>query len=267
MSAVAPQRWRGNNMACIVIHGFEFEFDAANRLRQLRLPGGAPLLHESDQIADLGNQRHYSARGWDECFPTIEPFDASPVMGDLIWQPASVRHDADEVVQSWSTPRFNVSRTFSTATGDALSIYFEATNVSSGSIQVLWASHAVFAVDHVASIALPDGQVLHDFTPNNTSAKFFVRNTAAVVVTRRDTSFTLATDQPWWGVWVNRGNWPASQPLGEFFVGIEPTNAASEIPEGSTLEPGASFRGTVTVTLQKTGLPRVHARTLPTDRR
>ena len=58
-------------------------FDATGKLEKLCWPGFPNLLHECQQEVDLGGRRFRPA-GWDECFPTIEPYGGSPVMGELV---------------------------------------------------------------------------------------------------------------------------------------------------------------------------------------
>lgn len=234
-------------MAKIALKDFGFSFDASGRLRQLSLPGGGLLLHETELIFEVAPGRRYCPSGWDECFPTIEPSAESPVMGALVWTPAEVRRSGKKLEQCWTDKRWIARRVFSAPTRGELCVAFEATNASSQPTRFLWASHLLLAVQELAEIVLPGGRRLDDFTRNDTAEKFFARNTAAVHVRRNDATITLTTDQPWWGIWLNRGNWPAAHPAQLLCVGVEPTNINSDLPNGAVIAAGGIFQGKITL--------------------
>jgi hypothetical protein len=232
------------------LNGFCFTFSSCGRLRQLQTPGGAPLLHQTAQQIELEPGRTYSPSGWDECFPTLDPVGRYPAMGALVASLAHVKCAATQIVQHWSTSDFDVTRRFYSPEAGLLSLRFSAQNRSGARLPFLWASHPLWAVEQLTELALPNGRRLSDFSINHTATKFFVRNHGPVHLQLRDSQLSLTTDQPWWGVWVNRGGWPRQRPAGFACLGIEPTNTAGEVPAGAVLLPGAKFSGEMQVQLR-----------------
>jgi hypothetical protein len=124
---------------------------------------------------------------------------------------------------------------------------FAVTNSQSHALEFLWASHALFGLkDLQAAKWNPDGW-LSDFAVNGSERKLFVAGTAPVKLIYPTYGVTLTTDQPWWGIWINRGGWPAGTPQPLWCLGIEATNTPGEYPAGHRLPPGATFSGRVTV--------------------
>jgi len=231
----------------IEVGGFGLEFARSGKLTALVLPGGAAVLHQAEGAFDLGGGRLFRPGGWDECFPTIEPWNGSPAMGELVWAEPAIRAAPGGVEQVWTSPALVAARSFRPGAAGALEVGFRAENRSGRPLEFLWASHAVFALPGLAEVSLPDGRRLRDFAPDGSSAKFFVRSGNPVVLKRSDGELRLRTDQPWWGIWLNRGGWPAGRPAGFGCIGIEATNCAAERPRLTVLGAGASFRGTVIV--------------------
>ena len=81
-------------------------------------------------------------------------------------------------------------------------------------------------------------------------SKTFLDNTEPVELSYRGFVVTLTTDQPYWGLWLNRGGWPANnaEPFG--CLGVEATNAPGEQPAGRWLGRGETFSGQVRLDVQ-----------------
>ena len=227
--------------------GFRLEFLPSGKLGALTLPSGAALLRRAEQSFDLGGGRRFAPGGWDECFPTIEPWNGFPAMGELVWRVPVIRERGGRVEQVWEAPGFVAARSFRPRSGRELEVTFRVRNRSGQPLEFLWASHAVFALDGLSAVTLPDGRLLDEFSLDGSCSKFFVRSGRAVRLRRPEGEVRLRTDQPWWGIWLNRGGWPAPSPAGLGGLGIEATNCPADSPQGTALRAGGSFRGTVIV--------------------
>ena len=225
------------------IGGWSLEYDRGGTLIRLSLRGGPSLLHWSDYELDLGDGRIFHPRGWDECFPTIDAHGKSGVMGRLIGHEPVLRLTSRRVSQVWTCPDLTARRTFSSPAEDTLLIRFEAKNTGTLPLEFLWASHALFSVSGLLRVALPHNRVLEDFSLDHTCDKFFVSSSVPVILAREESVVTLSTDQPFWGIWLNRGGWPANSPAGFCCLGIEATNSDAEVPQGAVLKAGEFFRG------------------------
>jgi len=219
---------------------FDLQLDEGGKLAQLTVRD-MPLLYEGDYLMAPGGGRGFAVRGWDECFPTIEPVAGFPMMGDL-WslKPDCVAFDST-VTQTWRTVRFIAARTFRAMSGDEMEMHFSARSVLSKPMEFLWAAHAIFSFDGLREVRLPDSRILRAFDLNRTSRKVFVKASSPVQLKRRSLTLTLTTDQPYWGIWLNRGGWPAENPAGFGCIGIEATNCPADSPRGARLMPGANF--------------------------
>jgi hypothetical protein len=234
------------------INNFTLDFAAGGKLRQLSVDG-IPLLHEGTHQLPIGDGKSFTVAGWDECFPTIEAFEDSPVMGQLISAVPTTVIDQDEAVQTWTFPTLTATRRFERGDArDELLIRFEAQNTSSQPRRYLWASHALFSLEAVTAIVLPQ-RTLTDLGLNNTSSKSFLPNRGPVEILRPNLTITLTTDQPWWGIWRNQGGWPAAAPAGFRCIGLEPTTTNADHPADASLAPGEIFHGEM----------RLHARAAP----
>jgi hypothetical protein len=229
------------------VGGFRLEFAPSGKLRTLVLPSGAAPLHREDRDFDVGGGRLFRPEGWDECFPTIEPWNGSPAMGELVWAEPVVREARGGFEQAWTRPAFVAERSFRLRSARELELTFRVRNLSGRPLEFLWASHAVFSLTDLAEVELPDGRLLGDLSLDGSCSKFFVRSGPALRLRRTEGEVRLRTDQPWWGIWLNRGGWPAERPAGMGCIGIEATNCAADCPGGAVLEAGAPFRGTVIV--------------------
>jgi len=236
-------------MKTVTIGDFRLLFEQGGKLRGLQAAGGHELLHQSDYRFDCGEGRGFVPGGWDECFPTIDPWGTSPVMGELIGSVPALSVARNRVQQIWENKSYRASRAFSSTGPDKLEMTFSVENRTDRTREFLWASHALFTLHGLESAVLPDGDMLRNFSLDGSCRKSFVKAGPPVVMKWGWGSVRLESDQPYWGIWLNRGGWPAGAPAGFGCVGIEATNTAGEIPAGSLVQPGACFRGRVTLVL------------------
>lgn len=223
--------------------GWSLEFSPGGTLTELSFREGPSLLHRSGYEFDLGDGRVFHPQGWDECFPTIEAHGESGVMGRLIGQAPALRVMNESISQEWECRDITARRTFSSPAEDTLLLRFEAVNTGTASLEYLWASHALFSVHGLRRVRLAHDRVLDDFSLDQTCAKFFVAASGPVILEREESVVALTTDQPFWGIWLNRGGWPAGAPAGFRCIGIEATNSDSEIPTGAVLRANETFGG------------------------
>jgi hypothetical protein len=228
-------------------------FGSDGKLEMLRLARQHNLLFEWDQEIELEG-RMYRPAGWDECFPTIDPTPLSPVMGDLVGRAPQTNWNTTSVQQLWRTDRFEVQRVFSIQSATHMIVTFSVTNLQRSKIEYLWASHALFDVASVVTVHLPDDTIVDDFGRNNSEKKFFAANTKPVELIYDGFRVRLGSDQPFWGIWLNRGGWPPAEALpyacpSPICLGIEATNTPGERPDGHWLAAGATFAGQVIVSL------------------
>ncbi len=231
-------------MIACTLGQFTLCFEESGKLRQLLLGDGLGLLHECRYGLDTGQGRVFNPSGWDECFPSIEPFEESASMGDLVWQTPQVYRAARQVEQVWQMPRYMAQRVFRATGRRELEMIFRV-RTGEAPMRFLWASHALFSTDDLRSVALPDGQTLRDFSIDGTCRKCFARAGAPVVLERGTGRVHLETDQPYWGIWYNRGGWPRGRPAGFSCIGIEATTAAADAPTDGLIPAGGSFEGRV----------------------
>ena len=229
--------------------GFQLDFGADGKLAQLVF-GGAALLSHADYRYPLEDGRVFQPTGWDECFPTIEAHAGFGTLGALIGAAAQTTQHGAEVRSTWRLPALAVERRFRAPCQSGLEVTFAARNTGRQPVPLLWASHALFSFEDLLQVDLPDGQVLTQFGLDGSCRKFFVAASGPVRLQRCGLTLTLATDQPHWGVWYNRGGWPASAPASFGCIGVEATNAAAEVPQGDVLAPGSCFRGRVTLSCE-----------------
>ena len=223
---------------------FELHVEPSGKVRQIVLPDGTTLLHECDYGLDTGQGRVFRPCGWDECFPSIEPTGDIPTMGDLLWQAPQVYRIADQVEQVWQMPTCMAQRVFQLRSPAELEMIFRV-KASDTSLWFLWASHALFSINGLLSVLLPDGQRLDEFGLNGTCRKFFVQTGSPVCLERDTCRIHLETDQPHWGIWYNRGGWPMGEPARFACIGIEATNTPADSPAEETIPAGGSFEGRV----------------------
>jgi hypothetical protein len=231
-------------MISCMIGPFTLRFEPIGKMRQLLLRDGTNLLFETDYVREMGEGMYFNPAGWDECFPSIEPFQDAPTMGDLIWQAPQVHHADGQFEQVWNLPGYTAQRVFQPRGDSGLEMIFR---VKTGfrPLPFLWASHALFSTDGLLSVLLPGGRRLDEFAPDGTCTKFFVRAGPPVVLERDGNRIHLETDQPFWGIWYNRGGWPIGAPGGFSCIGIEATSMSADAPTDAVLPAGGSFEGRV----------------------
>lgn len=219
------------------------------KVKKLSFAGLPNVLYCGGEIYDLGG-KHFQAAGWDECFPTIDPYKEFSIMGELIGGTPEILRTDDVIEQIWRTEYFEARRAFSLETPTRLKVSFLAINRRDSPLEFLWASHALFTTGDLREVRLGNAARLSSFDLNGTETKFFIANMGAVELGYSSCRVVLTTDQPWWGIWLNRGGWhpQSSQPFA--CIGIEPTNTPGERPMGDWLQPGESFLGTVHLEVQ-----------------
>ncbi len=238
------------NPASITLGRFTLAFEPGGKLRQLRV-GSDPILHETDYRMPLAGDRFFQPGGWDECCPSIDPIDGVPTMGLLIAHPPKLRIEPDAVLQTWTLPGWTARRTWTAPAPDRLRLDFQV-EADGQARPFLWASHALFSVRDLVRVTLPDGRALTDFTADGTSSKSFVSRGAPIRLERRAVRLLLQTDQPAWGLWFNRGGWPAARPAGWVCLGIEATTEPADAPARGRLAAGESFHGSVELRIEST---------------
>lgn len=117
---------------------------------------------------NIREDRSYGASdpmGWDECFPTVMPWDASGTMwghslrdhGELWGRKWSVNdHTSTSLSTSYATPAFRFSRQLSIA-GATLMADYHLQNLTPQDMPYLWALHGLFAGATGDRIVLPSG--------------------------------------------------------------------------------------------------------------
>jgi len=171
-------------------------------------------------------------------------------MGRLIGNAPVLRVTKERITQEWLCPDMTASRTFSSRAEQALLVSFEAKNTGALPMEYLWASHALFSVDGLLRVHLAHNRVLDDFSLDHSCDKFFVASSESAILEREESVLTITTDQPFWGVWLNRGGWPANVPAGFCCIGIEATNCDAETPQGAVLRANEIFRGFVMLRIE-----------------
>ncbi len=109
---------------------------------------------ESANTGENADYRGPEAVGWDECFPTVSPWDAGATAwgrrlrdhGDLWGRPWHVELTGPEDIKlSYTSPQFRFSRELR-LDGAALIAHYSVENRSSAELPYLWALHALLAV-------------------------------------------------------------------------------------------------------------------------
>ncbi len=149
-------------MALLAIETSEVrvELDPAFGARVLSLVdrrSGRDWLAKGPQSTATGEDAIYladEAVGWDECFPTVSPWDASGTAlgrrlrdhGDLWGRPFTVTaQSADSVTTSRDAGAFRFSRRLALA-GATLSADYAVTNTGATALPFMWALHGLLAV-------------------------------------------------------------------------------------------------------------------------
>jgi hypothetical protein len=225
----------------------DLTFEPSGKLAALSLAGGSSWLAATPHREEMAPGRFFEPRGWDECFPSIEAYGDVPIMGDLIWQAPELAVGNDEIVQVWRMSAYHATRCFRAPDPQRLEMCFQAKNVTESALPFLWASHTLFSITGLKSVTFADGERLDEFSLDGSSSKSFKPNDGPVRLERVDCEILLGCDQPWWGIWNNRGGWPASRAAGFGALGLEATTTDSDSPGSDIIPPGGAFYGTVTL--------------------
>lgn len=128
---------------------------------------GRDWIFGGGQSPNVGEDTVYGgdeAVGWDECFPTVAPFDAADTVwkrrlrdhGDLWGRPWSVESRTDTSLSAaFQSPQFRFGRTLEVA-GRTMRASYTLENRTSEDMPFLWALHALLAVTPRDRIVLPD---------------------------------------------------------------------------------------------------------------
>lgn len=222
---------------------FKLGFEDFGRLLSLRYGEWDSMLHSGAENVDLGAGRRFSPEGWDECFPTIEPHGRSVVMGDLVGSAPRWHYNGSLVEQRWGVPGYEARRAFSSPVPGRLRVSFRVR--ANAHVEFIWASHALFSVRRLKRVVFSDGASLCDFSLDGSCSKSFRRNCGPARLEWDEGTAELSSDQPWWGIWLNRGGWPSASPAGVACLGVEAASADAETPQGASLKPGEEFYGEV----------------------
>lgn len=126
---------------------------------------GRNWIAKGPQSANTGEDAAYRADeavGWDECFPTVAPWDAIGTAWDRalrdhgdLWGRGWVvdSHDVDRLACSYSDGNFRFSRALSLA-GATLTARYRVDNLSDTELPFMWALHGLLAVTPDDSITL-----------------------------------------------------------------------------------------------------------------
>jgi len=128
---------------------------------------GREWIAQGPQSRNTGEDAEYAgneAVGWDECFPTVTPWDASHTPwarklrdhGDLWGRPFTIDTQTPMALRlSYSDPQFLFTRELQ-LDGAALIARYEVENRTDASLPYLWALHGLLAVTAADSIELPE---------------------------------------------------------------------------------------------------------------
>jgi hypothetical protein len=221
-------------------------FAADGKLEKLCMAGSPNLLNEWEQEIDLGG-KSFRPAGWDECFPTIDPYQNSPVMGELIGLSPEIYWQENCVEQIWRSTRFEARRHFSLETSSCLEMSFQVTNLEGSALEFLWASHALFSLKNLTTVRLSNDVSISSFDVNGSENKWFIANTKPIELLYPNFRVSLISDQPWWGIWLNLGGWPEKSRNLLCCLGVEATNTPGEHPDGRWLHAGEIFTGKVKI--------------------
>ena len=136
------------------------EIDPAYGARVLSLVdrrSGRDWMAKGPQSTQTGEDAVYladEAVGWDECFPTVAPWDATATAlgrylrdhGDLWGRPWTVETQSrDSVTTGWSDGAFRFTRGLS-LDGATLTANYAVTNLAAEQLPFMWALHGLLAV-------------------------------------------------------------------------------------------------------------------------
>lgn len=157
-------------MAIVTIESSDIrvEIDPAFGARVLSLidkRSGRDWMAKGPQSKQTGEDAIYladEAVGWDECFPTVAPWDATGTAlgrklrdhGDVWGRPWSVdAQAADSLTTTWTDGAFRFTRKLQLA-GATLTASYDVANVGTAPLPFMWALHGLLAVTPEDSIAI-----------------------------------------------------------------------------------------------------------------
>lgn len=127
---------------------------------------GREWMFQGGQTSDTGEDAVYDADaavGWDECFPTVSPWDASQTAwkrrlrdhGDIWGRPWAVdAQDAHSLTTTYASDEFAFTRSLSAA-GPVLTAAYRVENRMAVEMPFLWALHGLLAATAGDRIDLP----------------------------------------------------------------------------------------------------------------
>lgn len=145
--------------------GIEPEF-GARVVSLVDKASGRDWIYHGGTTTDVGEDAVYGADaavGWDECFPTISPWDGTMTMwkrplrdhGDLWGRSWRVdAHDGQALSTTYATPEYSFTRRLSVQSG-ALTADYKVENRTNDEMPFLWALHGLLAASPEDRIALP----------------------------------------------------------------------------------------------------------------
>ena len=192
----------------------------------------------------LENGRVYSVSGWDEAIPTLEPHGDVPTMGYAWHTPPECRLTPDGLESDWTMPGWTLERRITTDQTGWQAAY-RIVNSASQPQPLIWVAHALFPIEGLDELLVPGGAIrpgpdcdlsevkrrfhtagtrrsTSTFEEAEMSWKFFVPGDGEVSLRYRDAELAVATDAPWFGIWLNLGRFAVR------CVGVEPTNEPTD---------------------------------------
>ncbi|MCJ8323421.1 MAG: hypothetical protein HRU29_13590 [Rhizobiales bacterium] len=187
------------------------------------------------------------ACGWDECFPTVAPCASEQWNrnlrdhGDMWGRPWATNVKEQAVHCEYAGSGFEFDRIINLV-GNSLVVDYQVKNISSARIPYLWSQHCLLAAEPGENIVLdgienltgrdgaPDLQPIRSVDANYASKSYSrVKQRASVGIDGANENIRiswLATDLPFFGLWLDFGGWPADGPVHQ--IAFEPTTAPAD---------------------------------------
>ncbi len=191
---------------------------------------GRNLLLDEAQSSPLPLEdgREFLLYGWDEAVPSIEPCGDSPALGHA-WRERAVSHlTAGSLGTLWRMPGWQLDRWLDVER-DTIRARYILKNTAARPARVLWSGHALYPMDGLRQVLLPLGKpilgpwctsedlaallidgdsyrCISATAETGRSWKFFLPASRGVDLIYSDTTLTIKTDAPWWGILVQP--WP-----------------------------------------------------------